>query len=251
MTILLRLNKLSFAIPLLVLTTAGTVYAQKEAKRQLERKNSSAQEVQRSYERREADGLKVTIYRREGKEFHPVNPGQSYTTGDRIKVKFQSNFDGYVYVINLTPDGERRLLFPRPLARRNNIRAGQAHDIPFSGDFSFDDKAGLEVLQILMSRSQVDFLEAVLDRGALKATHLSLDKPAQRSLQKLTGKPDRLKGSGIATQTQAKRTAGLQTRELRLESQKEGSIVILAGAKGTSRFAPGEVSIFEVRLNHY
>lgn len=242
----------AMTLALLVSLCGGsTIRAQKDGARQLERISNSGEEVRKNYERRQADGLKVTIYQLVSNGLRPVNPGQSFTSGDRIKVKFQSNFDGYVYVINLTPAGERRLLFPRPSSRHNIVRAGQAYDIPPSGEFRFDEDPGLEVLQIVMSRSQVYFLEAILDRASLKATNLSLDKVARNSLGNLGGKPTRLKGSGIATQSEPKRTAGLQTRMLTLESRKEGSILILSGPKGTNRFGPGEISVFEIRLNHY
>lgn len=253
MSKLLKMSK-SSAVALAVFVAfcaASTIRAQKDGRRQLERTKNPGEEVRQSYERRQVDGLKVTIYQLGSNGLRPVNPGQSFTSGDRIKVKFQSNFDGYIYVINLTLGGERRLLFPRPLSRRNNVRAGQAYDIPSSGEFRFDENPGLEVLQVVMSRSQVYFLEAILDRAPLKATILPLDKVALKSVGNLTGKPTRLKGSGIATQTQPKRTAGLQTRILTLESRKEGSILILSGAKGTNRFGPGEISVFEIRLNHY
>ncbi len=227
------------------------VEGQSESRRQLDRTKNLSEEIRQSYERHQADGLKITIYQLVSNQMRPVNPGQSFTAGDRIKIKFESNFDGYVYVINVTPTGERRLLFPRPSSRRNQVRASQQYDIPTSGEFLFDKDPGLEVLQILMSRSQVYFLEAILDRGSLKSTHVPLDKGALRSLRNLTGSPTRLKGSGIATEIKSKRTAGLQTRILTLEPRREGSILVLASAKGTSRFAPGELSVFEIRLNHY
>ena len=235
----------------LALGVPSTLPAQKDSTRQLARIKSSGEEVRQSYERRDADGLKVTVYQVRTNGLFPVNSGQLFTSGDRVKVKFQSNFDGYIYVINLTPSGERRLLFPRPLSRRNSVGAGQTYDIPPSGEFQFDKDPGLEVLQIVMSRSQVSFLEAILDRASQKAGNLPLDRVALNSLRDLTGKPARIQGSGIATQTQKKRTAGLQTRILTLDSRKEGSILVLSGAKGTNRFGPGEISVFEIRLNHY
>ncbi len=239
------------ALALLVAFCVTSIRAQRGGTRRLDRNKNPSEEVRQSYERRQVDGLKITIYQPGSNGLRPVHPGQSFTNGDRIKVRFESNFDGYIYVVNLTPGGETRLLFPWPSSRRNHVRAGQAYDIPNAGEFRFNNEPGLEVLQIVMSRSQVYFLEEILDRAPLKARNILLDKEVVKKLMNLAGKPRRLKGSGIATQTESKRTEGLQTRILTLESRKEGSIVVLAGAKGPARFGPGEVSIFEIRLNHY
>ena len=243
---------LAFA-PFIALFVQLAIGAQKGQTRKLERvKNPNpGEEVRQSYEQRQADGLKVTIHQLGPSGPRAVHPGESFTNGDRIKVKFESNFDGYIYVINVTPGGETKLLFPWPTSRRNHVRAGQVYDIPASGEFRFNQEAGLEVLQIVMSKSQVYFLEAALDRAPSKARNIPIGKDAGKLLEKLTGKPKRLKGSGIAPQTESKQSAGLQTRILKLEPRKEGSILVLSGAKGSNRFGPGEISLFEVRLNHY
>lgn len=235
----------------IVLTLSGTSLGQRRSKRQLVRIKNPGEEVKQSYERRQADGLKVTIYQVQANGMQPVHPGQSFTNGDRIKVRFESNFDGYIYVINVTPGGETRLLFPWPTSRRNHVRAGQVYDVPSNADLRFNEEPGLEVLQIVMSRSQVYFLEAILDDAPLRARNILLDKGAVKKLANLAGKPRRLQGSGIATQTKSKRSEGLQTRILRLEPRKEGSIVVLESGKGSTRLGPGEISIFEIRLNHY
>lgn len=243
---------LGVASPLWAQSSADRRSGDRNGSRQLERTKNASDDLRQSYERCQADGIKVTIYQLRGNKFLPVNPGQSFKTGDRIKVKLQSNFDGYVYVTNLTPAGEKRLLFPQPASRHNNVRAGQVYDIPPATEFSFNEETGLEVLQVVMSRSQISFLEGALDRTSLKAATVPLNGEAAKSLDRLTGKPTRLRGSGIATETAEKRKSGLQTRTLTLDSRTEGSILVLAGGKGTlKRFAPGEISMFEIRLNHY
>lgn len=236
---------------LLTLCLTSTLHAQKNNTRQLERVKSPGEEIRQSYERRQADGLKVMVYQLRANKSFPVNPEQSFTSGDRVRVRLQSNFDGYIYVINLTAKGERRLLFPRPLSRRNSVGAGQTYDLPPSGEFRFDEEPGLEVLQIMMSRSQVLFLEAILDRAPLTAKNLVLDRVTLQLLRNLTGKSTPLQASGIATQERPRRGSGLQTRILKLDSRKEGSVLILSAAKGANRFGPGEISLFEIRLNHY
>src|SRR2546423_580155 len=60
----------------------------------------------------EADALRVLILKNENGNLVPVDPSRTFIAGDKIKIKLWSNFDGYVYVINIKPGGEKRILFP-------------------------------------------------------------------------------------------------------------------------------------------
>lgn len=237
-------------LAVLLLSLSITAFTQKGT-RQLERVGTGKQ-VQQSFELGEADGLKVVIYHIGEKGMEAVSPDRPFKSGDRFRLKLQSNFDGYVYVINVTPGGENRLLFPRGTSRRNNVRAGQFYYIPTSNEFEFNDEPGLEVLQFLISRSQVAFLEGLLDRAPSKANYIPLDRNSTSKLQQLAGKPAPLKTGGVTAKAAAStRESGLQTRMLTLDRKKESTFVVVSGAKGLpNRFRPGEISVFEIRLKH-
>ena len=234
----------------LLLSLSITVSTQNTT-RQLERVGVTSKRVQQSFELGEADGLKVVIYHVGEKGMEAVSPDKAFKSGDRFRLKLQSNFDGYVYVINVTPGGENRLLFPRSTSRRNNVRAGQFYYIPTANEFEFNDEPGLEVLQFLISRSQVAFLEGLLDRASSKATYIPLDRNTTTTLQQLAGKPAPLKTGGVTAKATSTLRSGLQTRMLTLDRKKKSTFVVVSGVKGApNRFRPGEISVFEIRLKH-
>ena len=235
----------------LLLLSLSIAASPQSGKRQLERVAITTKGVQQSFELAEADGLKVVIYHVGQKGMEAVSPNKAFKSGDRFRLKLQSNFDGYVYVINVTPGGENRLLFPRGTSRRNNVRAGQSYYIPTANEFEFNDEPGLEVLQFLISRSQIAFLEGLLDRAPSKANYISLDNNSTGMLQRLAGKPAPVKTGGVTTRIAATRESGLQTRMLTLDRKKDSTFVVVSGVKGApNRFRPGEISVFEIRLKH-
>ena len=54
----------------------------------------------------EVDGLKIGVKKIENKTLVAVDPAAEFKAGDSIKVSFESNFDGYVYLVNVTPSGK-------------------------------------------------------------------------------------------------------------------------------------------------
>jgi hypothetical protein len=225
---------------------------EQERTRKLERKKEPANEVPQKFELGEADGLKLIIYQKTAGGMVAVSPEKSFRSGDRFKLNLQSNFDGFVYVVNTTPGGENWLLFPRKQSRGNNVRAGNSFSLPAASEFRFNDEAGIEVLQIVMSRSPIPFLETALDRAPASASQVLLNKAAAVALEQLAGKSTRLKSGGISVKAAAAAPkSGWKTRKLTLDRKEQKTIVVVSGQTGKqSRFQPGELSIIEIRLKH-
>src|SRR5262249_47345373 len=72
------------------------------------------------YEAGEVDGIRVVIYKVEADKQIAVDPGREFKKGDRIRVEFESNFDGYVYFINIPPSGKKAVIFPDNKAKDKN-----------------------------------------------------------------------------------------------------------------------------------
>ena len=251
MNVHLQVKVLPLAFLISLCLAAPFAGQRRERTRKLERPNATIKEVQQTFEQGEAHGLRVIIYHISANGMIAVDPRKQFRSGDRFKLNLRSNFDGYVYVINVTPDGDYRLLFPLGRSRRNNVRADQSYYIPAANEFQFTDEPGLEVLQILMSRSPVSFLETILDRASTKTKYIPLDETATTTLQQLAGKPSRLKTSGILTYAGPSQKSGIQTRVLTLDRKKDTTFLVVSGGKGTpGRFRSGEISMFEIRLNH-
>lgn len=237
----------------LLITVAWSVSAQRPTKpRQLERQKLPQIDIRQSYERAQLDGAKVTIYQvtSEGKMV-TVSPGQVFKKDDQIKARIETNFDANVYVVNLTPGGKHWLLFPKEKYRVNKIRAGQSANVPFVGNFLFDEEPGLELILVVMSRGPVPFLEAALDRAPPNTRDLLLDDKTVRMLERLNGTKRRPNIGGIATQAKSQKSGALKTRMLTLVRRNEASILVVSDVqRGSTRLQSGEVSIFEIRLNH-
>jgi len=119
--------------------------------------------IRQKYASGEQDGLNLVIYKIENGGQTPINPAtHSFKKGDQIRIEFQSNFDGYVYFINVPPKGEKVVFYPDVKFKDNNniIRARQKYILPRESIFEFEeDQPGLEVIQVVMSRQPIPFLE--------------------------------------------------------------------------------------------
>jgi hypothetical protein len=82
-----------------------------------------------------------------------VTPDRVFRSGDRIRLRVETNRDGYLYLLNAGSTGRYHLLFPHPkLAGGSNlVKAGAVYDIPHGAFIRFDDNPGEEVLFIVLS----------------------------------------------------------------------------------------------------
>ncbi|HJQ68311.1 MAG TPA: DUF4384 domain-containing protein [Blastocatellia bacterium] len=204
-------------------------------------------QLKEDYEAGKVDGMRVLILKSEGGNFVPVDPARVFKPGDEIRVAFESNFDGYVYVINVSPAGAKRVIFPGAQASNssNVIRARQRVELP-STSFIFDKETGTEILQVIMSREPIAVLDAAVreSQGQLQS--------ASSAAAELSASPQRGIISGDASLPQG---AQLKARGIFLaegkDKDKAGSVVAIADEKRSDgRLKPGEVASFEIRLQH-
>jgi hypothetical protein len=60
-----------------------------------------------------------------------VDPGLVLAQGDRVRFRFRTNFDGYLYVMNHSTSGSYEQLFPREeTGTDNRIAAGKEYVVP-------------------------------------------------------------------------------------------------------------------------
>ena len=67
-----------------------------------------------------AHRMEMMLERLDGDTWRAIDPGLVLAQGDRVRFKFRTNFDGYLYVMNQSTSGKYEQLFP---ARGD--RAGQ------------------------------------------------------------------------------------------------------------------------------
>src|SRR6516225_6778420 len=96
-------------VSILAAALAAPSLAQKGSAQKSE---SRSRGIQASYDDGKVDGMRVVVLRNDAGKFTPVDPSRQFKKDDQIKIAFEGNFDGYVYIINVTPHGKKKVLFP-------------------------------------------------------------------------------------------------------------------------------------------
>jgi hypothetical protein len=88
-------------------------------------------------------------------EFVEVDTDTWFRAGDSIRLTVEPNRAGYLYILQLGASGRWSLLY----ASDGRLAGGRRHEIPVTGEFTFDDRAGTERLFLLLSRRPEPSLE--------------------------------------------------------------------------------------------
>lgn len=198
--------------------------------------------------KKRADGMRVEVLQYKGNKLEPVDPSSEFRSGDQIKVRFQSNFRGYVYIINVSPGGKRRLLFPYPGETKNEIEPDRIYYLPREGVIEFDEEKGVEVLQVVMSRNRIPFLDAAINSpdGELSGSAAS----AAAELQNETAQGGIYQTKAVALKEEEAK--GIRSRGVILApgKGKSKSYYVAIPEEGGSTIKSGEMAVFEIRLKH-
>ena len=75
--------------------------------------------------------MEIVLERRDGDAWKTVDPGLVLEQNDRVRFRFHADFNGHLYVMNMSTSGTYSLLFPREeTGRDNQIRAGREYLVP-------------------------------------------------------------------------------------------------------------------------
>lgn len=80
--------------------------------------------------------------------------GRVFETGDKIKLKIESNYEGFLYIINKGSTGAYRVLFPPPNVD-NFIEKKKVCSVPYNTYMKFDNNPGEEVLMVYLSPRKI------------------------------------------------------------------------------------------------
>jgi len=204
---------------------------------------------------KKADAVRIVILKKEGGVFAPVSPNQIFKSGDEIQARFESNFEGYIYVINVQPSGKKCLIFPYPSISSNKIKAADPQELPHGSSWQFDPEVGTEIIQFILSREPIHYLDAAW-RNPYCA---DLQKCCEVGLEQKGGKPKAVQ-PGIQTGNLAQVLPGgevslVRSRNIVItqgqDKNEEGSYVAISDSKGQGlNLKPGQAAVFEVRLKH-
>jgi len=89
--------------------------------------------------------------------FVSVDPASEFRAGDDLRLSFESNIDGYLYILHQGTSEKWTVLFPAPDMNNGSsrIRAFASLQIPTGNDetFTLDDTPGTERLFVYLSKT--------------------------------------------------------------------------------------------------
>jgi hypothetical protein len=198
-------------------------------------------------------GMEVILYEMKGDKAVPVlDTGRVFKNSDELRVEFKSSIEGYVYLVNVSPEGKKTVIFPDIRFNNNNrVEKGRTYRLPEEEVMGFEgDEKGDEIIQVIMSAQRIPFFEK-----AIKDAKGELGKDSAAAAAELISMAAKKK-SGIQADTVAKvlppnSQEEVLSREMKLkvfapkDKDEQGTVIAIPdGLKG------GGVAVFEIRIRH-
>ena len=88
-------------------------------------------------------------------DIRDVDSSHKFRSGDGIRLWFESNVDGFLYVLDKQSSGVETLLFPHPEINNgtNNVERGISYPVPVTAWFIFKGVPGEERLTAIVSKT--------------------------------------------------------------------------------------------------
>jgi len=102
--------------------------------------------------------IEIVLERSGGSGWHAVDPQMVFLTKERVRFRFRTNFDGYLYVLNRESSGGFALIFPASGAGNDNrVQANHDYMLPReAGSFEIAGRPGYDVLYWVVSPVALD-----------------------------------------------------------------------------------------------
>jgi hypothetical protein len=127
-------------------------------------------------------GLQTTVYQLfEDGGVKAVSPNTTFQSGSRIRLGFNANRAGFLYVVNVGSSGKTTLLFPSSPRDNNQVQPGLVYQIPQQTGKSirFDTTAGKEQILVVLAESRLTEFEYSGQKIALSSPNTEV-APEQR-----------------------------------------------------------------------
>ncbi len=104
-----------------------------------------------------AHRMELVLERLDRDTWRPIDPGLVLAQGERVRFKFRTNFDGYLYVMNQSSSGIYEQLFPRDeTGHDNRISASREYQVPAtSAAFRIAGPAGYETVYWMVTSARL------------------------------------------------------------------------------------------------
>lgn len=209
------------------------------------------------FTKKRADAVSIMVL----KDDEVVDPGRDFKEGEEIQIRLSSNFAGYVYVLNVTPSGKKRLLFPCSRRGDNRVAPWEDNILPSkSGSLAFDSDQGTEVLMVVLSHDRIGYLDDALksccpgQTGADCCGHFVCDlaDSAAAAAAELAGNVSDEQRAGVVID-RGRENAGVRTRGVTLAAgrdRKRITTYVAVQDQSGGRLDPGKPAVFYIRLKH-
>lgn len=100
------------------------------------------------------EALEIALEQQIGGQAQPVAPRHVFNSGDILRIRVTSDYDGYLYVMDQGTSGHFATVFPSGTAGTDNqVHRGQIYSIPSTTDgwFQISGPPGFDVLYFLLS----------------------------------------------------------------------------------------------------
>jgi hypothetical protein len=97
--------------------------------------------------------MEIALERLDGETWRTIDPGLVLAQGDRVRFRFRTNFDGFLYVTNLNSSGNYQQLFPSAeTGEDNQVASGKDYQVPATSTvFRVSGPAGYETVYWLVT----------------------------------------------------------------------------------------------------
>ncbi|HJQ26197.1 MAG TPA: DUF4384 domain-containing protein [Blastocatellia bacterium] len=223
-----------------------------ELRHSSEASDTEATRARALFVKKRNDAMRVQFFK-DGRE---VDPADVFKAGEEVQVRYESNFNGYIYMVNITPAGEKRVIFPCARAAAINLAPGQIKTLPVS----FDQEKGTEVLQVIMSRDRIDFLENAIKGDCCENPEkCALSASASSAAAELAAVASKRQKGGIEVNNLVAvvpdtPSRGIRARGIKLaQGSSKGSAYVAIEPRqenGSGKLEQGNYAVFEIRLSH-
>ena len=102
--------------------------------------------------------MELMLERLDGDMWHTIDPGLVLEQGARVRFRFRTSFDGFLYVTNLNTSGGYEQLFPRQeTGADNRITANQEYRVPATSTvFRIAGPPGFETVYWVVSPARLN-----------------------------------------------------------------------------------------------